>query len=145
MLEIHPESHLDHLPEDTREKVLAFVLERLQDMTGFFTRTLILPDGLQLPCGLHGPIMGDCPVEENEVMYEARPGRPYASRLCNRPVRLVQTVTVVAGPYDGRPCVLYTVYGGPLTPREVEDPGLKTLEASEEAEEFWAEHALSAQ
>lgn len=37
-------------------------------------------------------------------------------------------------------CVLYTAFGGPLTPQEPGDPGCKDLEASWR---FWREHALA--
>lgn len=40
------------------------------------------------------------------------------------------------------PCVLFTVFGGPMAPRELFDPTLPASERSE-SERFWSEHALS--
>lgn len=57
-----------------------------------------------------------------------------------RAPRQVRTVTVIAGPHDGQPCVLFTAFGGPLAPQEPGDPGCKDPDASRA---FWAEHALS--
>jgi len=36
-------------------------------------------------------------------------------------------------------CILFTAFGGPVTPQEPGDPGCKDLEASTK---FWSEHAL---
>lgn len=136
MLELHAESHVDHVPEE----IVRFVLENFKDRDGFFIETIALPEHLgTVPCGLHGPLMGDPPVPESEVRYQPRGARQYPSRLVNRPVRQVNTLTVITGPHDGRPCVLYTIFGGPTTPQEPADPTCKDKAASER---FWAEHAL---
>jgi hypothetical protein len=37
-------------------------------------------------------------------------------------------------------CIVYTMFGGPLSPQEPGDPGCKDVEASKQ---FWSEHALS--
>ena len=54
-------------------------------------------------------------------------------------------MTVVAGPHDGHPCVLYTAYGGPIAPREPWDPALTDTLGIDLAASltFWREHALS--
>ena len=46
---------------------------------------------------------------------------------------------------DGKvkhPCILYTVFGGPIAPKEPDDPTL-TDEQRPESIAFWAEHALA--
>lgn len=140
-MKIHGDSHLDHGLKAEHADYLAF---QFRDRTAFFIETVELPQWLPaVQCALHGPKAGDAPVPEVECHYQVRGGRKGNSRLCGRPVRQTRTVTVIAGPYEGIPCVLYTAYGGPLAPREPWDETL-TEEQREEARAFWAEHALSA-
>jgi hypothetical protein len=136
-------SHLDH---GLHESVFAHVAERFAARSAFFIETFELPTELpSVPCGLHGPVMGDAPVGDAEVTLKARGNRAGPSRLCARAPREVRTVTVIAGPHDcweDDPCVLYTAFGGPLAPREPWDESL-TPEQRAESEAFWATHALS--
>ena len=135
----HSESHVDHVPE----AVIAHVLERFKDRDGFFIATFELPADLPtLDNALYGPACGDPPVPEAEVTYALRPGRPYPSRLVNRPVRPTRTCSVVAGPHGGQSCVLFTVFGGPVSPREVQDCTRPNPDLTQ-SEVFWAEHALA--
>lgn len=98
--------------------------------------TYELPEALgTVPCGLHGPAVGDAPVPESEVTYAARGERAYESRLCARPVRQVRQVSLITGPAGDEPLVLYTAFGGPVAPREMADPS--------RSEAFWRQHALS--
>lgn len=136
---VHPESHVDHVSAE----VLALIKERYADRSGFFVDTFELPLGLSVECGLHGPIMRDAPIPHWECWHDFRPGRGIRSRLCARRPRMVRTLTVVAGPYKGEPCVLFTAYGGPVAPREVEDEMIETEAEREKSREFWAQHALS--
>lgn len=139
-MEIVAESHLDH---GLNEAHIAFLKARFAEKTAFFIETLELPEGLpSLECGLHGPLTGGEPVPEAEVFYGARNGRAGHSRLCTRAPLKTRKLTVIAGPAEGKPCVLYTAYGGPLAPRE---PWDETLSAEEKAESeaFWKEHALT--
>lgn len=151
MLAITTTSHLDH---HLMMKHIYFILERFKDRDGFFAETIDLGDLPGLPCALRGPAVGMSPVHDvddklvAQVEYRARPGRSYPSRLLlpsampdwlwNLESKLV---TVIAGPHEGLPCMLYTAFGGPLAPREPGDP---TLPESERAasEAFWREHAL---
>lgn len=138
-LVIHRESHVDH---GLTEEHLAWLRERFADREAFFIESVELPDNLpSLECGLHGPLMGDEPVEESEVTYAKRGERDWTSRLVAREPRPTRVVSVIAGPHDGLPCVLFTAFGGPVSPQEPGDPGCKDREASEK---FWREHALSA-
>ena len=131
----HAASHLDH--NLTPEQV-AFVLETFADRTAFFITTIELPAELgAVPCGLCGPIMGDEPVY---APWGQRAGRAWRSRLIDAPTRPTRQITVIGGPHEDHPCVLYTVYGGPLAAQEPEDPGCKDQLASQE---FWAAHALA--
>jgi len=141
MLTKHPESHLDHVPP----VVIDFVLERFKDKEAFFLETFTLPEGLPtLENALYGPKAGDAPVAESEVFYAARPGRGHVSRLVDRPTRQTRQVTVIAGPSakGAVDCVIYTVFGGPGSPRELADPTLPEDER-QSAADFWAEHALA--
>jgi hypothetical protein len=136
---LHEDSHTDHVPQE----VLNWVLHRFQDREAFFIETVELPDGLpQLACGLHGPVMGDVPVPEEGVTYRARWGSSWVSRLVDRPFRLTRQITVIGGSYKTYSCVLYTCFGGPLSPKEPQDPTLAPKNR-EESLKFWSEHALS--
>jgi hypothetical protein len=139
---LHKDSHTDHVSNFILGWVLA-TCER-DGLDGFFIKTLVYtgPDP-SLTCGLYGPAMGDEPVGEDVVTYEKRPGRGHVSRLVPRPRRPTTLLTVIAGPYDGHPCVLYTAFGGPPTPKEPGDVTIKSEAERKEAEEFWAQHALA--
>lgn len=130
----HPDSHLDH---SLTAAQVAYLFEFFADRTAFFIETIELPEYLgTVPCGLYGPIMGDAPIEERWVDYHRRPPREYTSRVLRKheypggfpgpqaPYRKVQQVTVIAGPHGDEPCVLYTAFGGPLAPKEPNDPTL---------------------
>lgn len=139
-MQIHPESHVDHVPA----RIIDFILKRFQDRTKFFIDTLTLPEELpELECALYGPAMGDKPVPEADVTYSTRPGRQTRSRLIDRPTRKTRICTVIAGPYSGMECVLFTVYGGPAAPREPDDPGINTEAEREASSSFWKAHALA--
>lgn len=140
MLAIHADSHLDRSLTPAHA---AFLLSHFADRTGFFAETVTLPDDLpDLTCGLYGPTMGDPPVTDN-VSFEVRGERAYPTRAVVAPMRPTRLLTVIAGPYKGYPCVLYTAHGGPMAPREVGDPTLITEEARAESAAFWAVHALA--
>lgn len=137
---IHPDSHVDHVPQS----VVDLVLERYRDREAFFTDTFELPaDATPLECALYGPKVGDEPVHERDTEMKPRGTRGYNSRMCNKRPRLTRTCTVIGGPHDGKSCVLFTVFGGPLTPKEPNDPYLKPEERAASVE-FWDQHALAA-
>lgn len=141
MMLLNQDTHTDHVSPE----ILEWLLFKFWDKDAFFIETIDLPEGLPtIDCGLHGPIMGDDPVPEEEVTYRARGGRSWVSRVVNRPTRPTRQITVIAGPYEGDPCVMYTAFGGPSTPKEPHDP---TLEPSQQGNSlvFWSEHALSFQ
>lgn len=134
-------AHLDHALTPAH---VAWIAERFADQGAFFLATVELPPELEdLPCGLHGPIVGDPPVPESEVSYRRRGDRLGPSRLCQRPSRPTRLLTVIGGPDGDDPCVLYTAFGGPAAPREPFDLSLASDEVREASEAFWAEHALS--
>jgi hypothetical protein len=136
----HKDTHLDHsLTEEHLKFVLGLDPSTRGDISSPVRAFAVeMPAALApLPCGLHGPIMGDDPVPEDEVIYEVRGNRKGESRLVDRPVRQSRFVAVVAGPHDGHDWVLFTAYGGPVMPREPFD------DDSEETKEIWATHALS--
>jgi hypothetical protein len=143
MLVIHPESHVDHVPASVIEFVKNFFATSTNPAKINVTATLSLPDEVDaVDCSLYGPAMGDPPVSEDEVQYQVRPGRSWPSRMVARPIRQTRTLTLVAGPHDGHDLVLYTYYGGPAAPREVNDPDLEVAD-SEASIEFWRHHALA--
>lgn len=147
-----PESHVDHAVSPEQ---LAWLLAEAAAAgafdAGYFEHphvvclTFELPEELgTVPCGLHGPEMGDEPVLEAEVTRAARGARGYESRLCARPARQVRSASVITGPHGpDAPLVLYTCFGGPVAPREPLDPTVSEGELRR-SEAFWAEHALSA-
>jgi len=106
--------------------------------------TITIPDNLPpVPNSLVGPSMGNNPVSENEVTYLNRGGgRPYNSRMIEGPHRTTRMLTVISRPHKdtGKP-FLITAFGGPLAPKEINDPS-HTPESKEEAKKFWSEHAL---
>lgn len=143
MLIITHASHLDHTLTTAQ---LKHALSTFSAKEGFFIESLVLPDELgRVPCGLYGPIVGDPPVSEDVVTYQRRGDRLYESRMVPKLAhrqRTTNVVTVIAGPNDGQTCVLYTIFGGPIAPKEVNDPTLKEGER-EESVKFWREHALA--
>lgn len=141
MLQILPQSHLDH---GLKQEHIDWLLERFKDREAFFIETVELPTELPpLMCALYGPTMGDPPVVESpDVRYIVRRPRKWTSRVVDRPDRPTRLVTIIAGPSEGHACVLYTSYGGPAAPREPGDQAIDTGENWLEARDFWAEHAL---
>jgi hypothetical protein len=153
----HAASHFDH---GLNEAQVDFLMKRFADCTAFFIETVELPEQLgTVPCGLHGPLTGGAPVEESDVTYAKRGARAWPSRLVDRPLQQVRTVTVIAGPHEElcgihdascprcggagsikHACIVYTMYGGPCAPQEPDDPGCKDVLASRT---FWTVHALS--
>ena len=136
-MQLHKDSHLDH--GLTNEQML-FILNKFEARDGFFIETFELPENLgTLDCALYGPTVGDAPIPETDVYYAKRGARAWVSRMTRvHPMRKTRTVTVIAGPHDGQPCVLYTVFGGPSTPQEPGDPAAVATSAA-----FWGEHALA--
>lgn len=133
----HAESHLDH---DLTPEQVAYLFERFANRTAFFIETLeLLPELGTVPCFLYGPAMGDEPVHEAIVNYYNRGMRTWPTRSIARDSRPTRIVTVIAGPHESEPCILYTAFGGPQAPQEPGDPGCKDVEASKA---FWAQHAL---
>ena len=123
---------------------MSHIQATLSPDNGFFIARVEIPAELgTVPCGIHGPAMGDEPVPESEVTYETRfsaeDPRTWKSRLVGRPFRPVDYVQVI-GTREGTKFTLYTVYGGPLAPQNPDDP---TCAEPEVAREFWSAHALS--
>lgn len=141
---IHPDSHLDH---GLTSAHIAHIAERFAACDSFFVETFTLPDTVpDVPCGLYGPVMGDDPIRDGEALMVQRKGRYGLSRMVPYPMRPTRRVTVIAGPHDGHPCVLFTAYGGPLAPREPSDiVQEQDPHAAAESGAFWAQHALAIQ
>ena len=139
--EVTEETHLDH---GVSRKVQEWVLDQIKDNEGFCIGTFDLPMHLSsLQSGLYGPLMGDPPVQPEDVYHKQRGDRPGESRMVSLPLRPTRKVTVVAGPHEGRD-IVYTIYGGPCAPREPFDSSLNESDRRE-AETFWSQHALSDQ
>jgi len=140
VLTLHKDSHVDH---HLTEAQVQYILDRFKERDGPFLETFELPADLgTVPCGLFGPIMGDGPVLEEEVTYQRRGSRKHLSRLVSRQPRPTRIVSVIAGPYDGQPCVWYTAFGGPVTPKEPGDES-HTDDSRVSSEAFWKQHALA--
>ncbi len=137
---IHPDSHLDH---GLAPEIVEYIRQRFADREAPFTETFDLPGSLpDATCALYGPLVGDEPVGNGEVVMLQRGERPGLSRMVPYPARATRKVTVIAGPHAGEPCVLYTAFGGPAAPREPWDPTL-TEAGRAESVAFWAQHALA--
>ena len=139
-------AHLDHGLSPAH---VAWLEGLFADRTAFFIETVTIPAELApVSCALYGPAVGDEPVagerENHDVTYVLRGSRQCASRMVARPARPSRLLTVVAGPSDGEPCVLYTAYGGPAAPREPGDTSIQTWEEVVDARVFWQVHALAA-
>jgi hypothetical protein len=125
-LVIDKDSHLDHglLPVH-----LEYIKERCSgewadpDQNGVRIRTFSLDGQPLLQSGIYGPSAGDPPIEDSQIIMAIRMGRPWASRMIDKPARPTGLLTVVAGPSDDgtEPCVLYTAFGGPRAEKEVDD------------------------
>lgn len=139
-MKITSDSHVDHgLTQEQRD----WLVNRFADRTAFFIESVTLPEELgTVPCGLYGPAAGDPVVAEADVLYQRRGPRQYDSRMVRRPSRPTKTVTVIAGPHADLPCVLYTAFGGALSPKEPGDASLADKDR-EESQRFWAQHALA--
>lgn len=145
MLIITADSHLDH--DGVTLKHIQVILDLFKGRDAFFKETLAASQfGLSsLPCGLLGPAVGEPPVEERFVTYRRRGPRTWESRMITVPCspKTSNLMTVVAGPDDkNNACVLYTIYGGPISPRELGDPSMHESEI-ELSRQFWSKHALA--
>jgi hypothetical protein len=137
---IVPDSHLDH---GLTAGQIEWLKETFAARDSFFIESVELPEALgMVPCGLHGPVMGDEPVSDAEVTLVKRGDREHPSRIVDRPTRPTRTVTVIAGPHGDETCVLFTAFGGPLAPKEPGDTEHGSDERTE-SEDFWSQHALS--
>jgi hypothetical protein len=153
------QSHLDH---GLTPQQIAFVLDAvrstIQETSAYeaargpltdpnLRSTVDLPADLgTVPSGIYGPVVGDPPVEEEEVFYAKRGDRQGDSRLVDKPHRLTDKVTIIAGPHGDFRWALYTMFGGPLAPKEPATLSENdSAEEQEESREFWDVHALSSQ
>jgi hypothetical protein len=128
--------HADHALTEAHKALAENVAAEKE---GFFLVTLELPEDLpDLPCVLWGPAMGDPAIAESEVVRVKRSDDRPPSRMVARPSRPSRLMTVIG--IGGE--TIFTAHGGPAAPREVGDPSMNEEEAKE-AEEFWAQHALS--
>ena len=145
------QSHLDHgLTPQQVAYVLDYVRPTLKglavdDDAGLIKDTVELPTELgTVPSGIYGPAVGDPPVEEEEVFYAKRGDRVADSRLVDKPHRHQRMVTLIAGPHNDFRWALYTIYGGPLAPKEPSTLNRNdTAQDHKNSREFWAVHALS--
>ena len=138
-LTIEPASHVDH---GLDKRQLDYLVHRYRNCNAFMLETVTLPKRLgKVASCLYGPVAGDRPVKESEVYYGKRQDRKYDSRLIPKGARPTRQVGVIAGPHEGKSCVLYTAFGGPISPREVNDPTLPA-DQRQASVDFWKEHAL---
>ncbi len=152
-------SHVDH---GITPAQLAWILAEIGPRdTDFLLEKLELPPELgTVLSGLYGPIAGDPPIGEEDVVYRRRGDRKIASRLIRRPLRPTNRVVVIAcrrvrdrqmpeidaerGPEPEPELILATVYGGPLAPREPWDESIQEVEPLlADSHAFWRDHALA--
>jgi hypothetical protein len=118
---------------------------------------LELPDGtfikkiIELPknigtaeSSLYGPESGDKPVMEREVFYIRRGKRNGATRMIDKPKRLVKKICVI-GIRNGIAFTMYGTNSNKPSPMEIWDKKFKYLSYNEQEEirKFWNEHAIS--
>lgn len=159
MFTIHTDSHIDHsVPtrviewaqqelarmETSKRDVRDGPLQSISVKDGVTKVTLTLPHWADdLSCELVGPATGTAEVPEAAVTYRIRGERKCASRMVYARPTPTRQLTVIAGPHDGQPCVLFTIFGGPGAPRESGDPAIQTWEELQESRAFWSRHALA--
>lgn len=118
-----------------------------QGMPDVLVVTVDFPEELgPLPCKLVGPIMDDPPITEDDVVYDVRGSRQWATRYHVDPTRAPRSVykmTAVAGAQrEDMTFLLCTAYGGPAAPREPGDTTIDSWSEVQRSRKFWAEHAL---
>lgn len=132
--------HADH---GISQSTMQLLLDSAGLGEGFFLKTLWLPNGHPpVESLLYGPLAGDAPVPESEVIYKKRSEDRPESRMVNLPRRTSKRVTIIgiAGP-DG--VTVFTCYGGEAAPREPGDKSLTDTKELQESKDFWAQHALA--
>ncbi len=169
----HEESHLDHGLDERQVAYLfdlfrdrtGFFIETIElpEELGF------VPCGLYGPIMGDAPVSDF----DDDVTLGMRGERKYTSRLVTRPKRPTRKVSIIAGPLneectsctprlratgdDGETvcvhckgtsnishaCILYTAFGGPVTPQEPGDPRINSTEAMTASVKFWGEHGLA--
>jgi hypothetical protein len=141
-------THQSHLDHGLTAAHIQFILARCSLSKEFFIDTLMLPEELpSLPCALRGPCVGGSPVPNEDIIMRVRGDRKWSSRMLKESEAWdhvdarSRKITIIGGPAEDYPCVLYTAYGGPLAPKEPGDPSL-TEGARTASVAFWAEHAL---
>ena len=138
-------AHADHNLKEVHTSFVSSVVGDLGE--GFFIKCVEMPKELpDLKSALYGPSCGDAPVQEDEVYYAVRNGRPGPSRMVNKPLRPCRNIVIV-GIKDSDPekTIVFTAYGTQAShpsPREWWDSGMKPSEAFESAQ-FWMVHALT--
>lgn len=141
-LSISSESHLDHgLPPEAIE----FIKKKYAGRNAFFIDTFTIPcEWADLKCQLRGPAVGDPAIPDSETFQAVRGDRKYPSRMVRVGQKHTRLCTVIAGPHEDEKCLLFTAYGGPLAPRELNDPSIADDPAAlEESRKFWRVHALA--
>ena len=125
-----------------------------QPLVGFFIYTFDLPEGIDgtVPCALYGPLMGDTAASLDALAFYGKRGeRTNLSRQVNKPMRPSRKVTIIGSvvdkakdgtALDAPEMIVYTMFGGPLAPKEPTDPTLEAAKAPESFA-FWAAHALA--
>lgn len=140
-IHLHRDSHISHVRPRVRGSALALV-EALIEEGDASLRVDTVKIRERTPCSL----VRRSALAAHEPVFMAYRGVRRGSTPCViRGPEIVNVVTVVSGPSpdaDGTR-VLYTVYGGPPTPREPWDPSLACDDAKRaEAAAFWDEHAI---
>jgi len=81
-------------------------------------------------------------TEQDDIRFECRPGRTTLSKLVyGREPEPTSLLTVGICKDDDGLNTVFTAFYGAKAPKELDDPRLKP-EEREEAEKFWATHAL---
>ena len=124
-------------------KILDWITRQKEVMAATGPVTITLPDSMDpIPNSLIGPSTGYPPVNDDATFADNRGERAHKSRMMHGEATTTRTITIIARPHKetGKPFII-TAFGGPLSPKEPNDPYLKPEEKAE-SEKFWSQHAL---
>lgn len=134
-------NHSGHGVTPAQMRYVRAQLELVLTKPGPFIVRIELPAELgTIQNGLHGPVCGDDPIEDDDVVFCVRSPRDYADRCIDRPFRQVDYVHAIGELGESGFCLIETVFGGPVAPCHPDDPKCSDVDSSKH---FWASHALS--
>ena len=141
---VFPEvAHDDHPITDQQMEWIQTHPDLLAEPNGtFLIKVLTMPEELgTIPSGLYGPVAGDDPVKEEDVVYFTRGDRKDKSRKINLPNRPARNICVIGR----KGIVAFTIYGTQSSEPSPKEPfdSFANEEERQKSIDFWSRHALS--